>query len=114
MLDFIMKSLKPIETDDLDLHIIYSGLTYIVGQKSQKEHDFSKVYHSFPFYAVIYQMMQKYNIKSILFTMITMFKGQLVTKELMKKIIKVNSKKQKISTLVTYRFMMTWTFFSNR
>ena len=80
-----MKSLKPIETDDLDLHIIYSGLTYIVGQKSQKEHDFSKVYHSFPFYAVIYQMMQKYNIKSILFTMITMFKGQLVTKELVKK-----------------------------
>ena len=82
-----MKNLQYIGTDDMDIHIICAGLTY--GSEQDNLLDLSEqddLSHLYPFhlYTVIYQMMQKYDMKSLLLTAITMFKGQLVTKELVK------------------------------
>jgi len=71
-----MKNVQHIRTDDMELHIIYAGLTYwaesIIGPGDL---------YAFYLLMVIYRTMQKYNIKSAILTMISMFKGQLITKE---------------------------------
>ena len=79
-----MKSLQHIVTDDMDIHIIYAGFTYatagftyVTEQKGPNDLYLSHL---------CFLIYETYNIKSFLFTMISMFKGQLVTKEMMKSI----------------------------
>ena len=69
ILDSVMKDIQHIETDGL--HMIYAGHMYV------SEHS------PFDLNPFIFDMMKKYKIKSWIFTIISMFKNRLVTKEVM-------------------------------
>ena len=73
-----MKNVQHIRTDDMDIHIIYAGITYWAESIIEPAD-----LYEFYLLLVIYRTMQKYNIKSAILTMISMMKGQLITKEVM-------------------------------
>ena len=69
------------KTKDLKIHIVYAGLTYSVGPATEIS--------NFIFGFIVYAL-QTYELKSVLITMLTMERVNLVTKEAMKEFYKGN------------------------
>lgn len=65
-----MKKIKNTRIHDTDIHIIYAGFIYL-----SEQDDPSRLYE------FIFHLMKKYKIKSLMFTIVSMFKSHLVTKE---------------------------------
>lgn len=76
------------KTEDLKIHIVYAGLTYSVGPATEMS--------SFMFGFIVYAL-QTYELKSVLITMLTMERVNLVTKEVMKEYYKGNRTEDKQS-----------------
>ena len=68
ILDFAMKKIS----HNMEIHFIYAGFIYMSEQDDPAH-----------LYSFIFDMMKKYKMKSSMFTMISMFKSHLVTKEVM-------------------------------
>ena len=65
-----MEKIKNTRIHDTDIHIIYAGFIYL-----SEQDDPSRLYE------FIFHLMKKYKIKSLMFTIVSMFKSHLVTKE---------------------------------
>ena len=68
-----MEKIKDIRIHDTDIHIIYARFIYL-----SEQDDPSRLYQ------FIFHLMKKYKIKSLMFTIISMFKSHLVTEENLK------------------------------
>ena len=82
----ILENVVSNKTKDLEIHIVYAGMTYMVGSETEML--------SLRFGFILYAM-QTYGLESVLVTMLTMERVNLVTKEVMKEYYKGNRTEDK-------------------
>ena len=78
LIDAIFENAVDEKGKDLKMHIVYAGLTYMKKDPSGPALDF------------LFYFMQRYGLESVLVTMLTMERVNLVTKEVMKEYYKGN------------------------
>ena len=78
LLDAIFENAVDKYRKDLKMHIVYAGLTYMMKDPSGSLFDF------------LFYIMQKYGLESVLITILSMERVNLVTKEVMKEYYKGN------------------------
>lgn len=87
-LNSIFENIISRKTGDIKIHIVYAGLTYFVGFTTEM---LDLVF------GFIMDAMQRYELESVLVTMLSMERVHLVTKEVMKEYYKGNRTEDKTS-----------------